>query len=52
MDWLRRGFAFALRLLRVRWGVSSVAILVLALGISLTATMYAIIDSVVFTGPS
>ena len=51
MDWLRRDFAFALRLLRVRWGVSGVAILVLALGISLTATMYAIIDGVVFTGP-
>ncbi len=46
MDWLRRDFAFALRLLRMRWGVSSVAILVLALGISLTATMYAIIDGV------
>jgi predicted permease len=51
MDWLRRDFAFAVRLLRARWGVSSVAILVLALGISLTATMYAIIDGVVFTGP-
>ena len=51
MDWLRRDFAFALRLLRMRWGVSSVAILVLALGISLTATMYAIIDGVVFSGP-
>ncbi|MCZ6917861.1 MAG: ABC transporter permease [Gemmatimonadetes bacterium] len=51
MDWLRRDFVFALRLLRTRWGVSGVAILVLALGISLTATMYAIIKGVVFTGP-
>ena len=51
MDWLRRDFAFALRLLRKRWGVSSVAILVLALGISLTATMYAIIEGIVLSGP-
>ncbi len=51
MDWLRRDFLFALRLLRTRWGVSSVAILVLALGISLTATMYAILEGVVFSGP-
>ncbi len=51
MDWLRRDLAFALRLLRTRWGVSGVAILVLALGISLTATMYAIIEGVMFTGP-
>ena len=51
MDWLRRDFAFALRLLRKRWGVSSVAILVLALGISLTATMYAIIEGIALSGP-
>jgi predicted permease len=42
---------YALRFLGKRWGVAAVAVLVMALGISLTATMYAIIEGVVLRGP-
>ena len=51
MGWLIQDFKFAIRFLRKRWGVTSVAVLVLGLGISLTATMYAIIQGVVLSGP-
>jgi predicted permease len=51
MGWLRQDFAYALRFLGKRWGVSTVAVVVMALGISLTATMYAIIKGVVLSGP-
>ena len=46
-----RDFVYALRFLSKRWGVTSVAVLVMALGISLTASMYAIIEGVILTGP-
>jgi putative ABC transport system permease protein len=46
-----RSLKYALRFLRTRWGMSAVAVLVMSLGISLTATMYAIIDGVILTGP-
>jgi len=42
---------YALRFLGSRWGMSTVAVVVMSLGISLTATMYAIIDGVVLSGP-
>ena len=51
MNMLFQDFGYALRLLRKRLGVTSVAIIVMALGISLTASMYAIINGVVLTGP-
>lgn len=51
MNWLRQDMAYAIRFLRKRWAVTSVAVLVMALGISLTGTMYAIIDGVVLSGP-
>ncbi|MFQ5702715.1 MAG: ABC transporter permease [Gemmatimonadales bacterium] len=51
MDWVFQDIKFALRFLRKRWGVTGVAILVLGLGISLTASMYAIIKGVVLSGP-
>jgi predicted permease len=44
-------FLYALRFLGKRWGIASVAVLVMALGISLTTTMYAIIEGVVLRGP-
>jgi putative ABC transport system permease protein len=42
---------YALRFLVSRWGISSVAVVIMSLGISLTATMFAIIDGVVLSGP-
>lgn len=51
MTWLLQDIRYAMRFLRRRWGVTSVAVLVMALGISLTASMYAIIDGVVLSGP-
>ena len=42
---------YAVRFLRKRWGVASVSVAVMGLGIGLTATMFAIIDGVVFAGP-
>ncbi len=51
MNWLLQDVLHALRLLRMRWGVTTVAIVVLGLGISLSASMYAIIQGVVLTGP-
>jgi predicted permease len=42
---------YALRFLASRWGISSVAVVVMSLGIGLTATMFAIIDGVVLSGP-
>jgi len=46
-----KDFTYALRFLRNRLLFSSVAVVVMALGISLTATMYAIIEGVVLGGP-
>ena len=46
-----RDLRYALRFLASRWGVTSVAVFVMSLGISLTATMYAIIDGVILSGP-
>ena len=46
-----RDLRYALRFLGSRWGVSAVAVFVMSLGISLTATMYAIINGVVLLGP-
>ena len=43
--------AYALRFLRKRLRFTGVAVVVMALGISLTTTMYAIIEGVVFGGP-
>ena len=51
MGWIKQDIFYALRFLGKRWGVSSVAIVVMALGISLAASMYAIIEGVVLTGP-
>lgn len=51
MNMLLQDFGYALRLLQKRPGVTSVAIIVMALGIGLTASMYAIIKGVVLTGP-
>ena len=42
---------YAIRFLYKRWTFTGVATLVLALGISLTATMFAIIDGIVLEGP-
>jgi len=52
VNWLPQDIRFAFRFLRRRWGVTSVAIVVMGLGISLTASMYAIIDGVVLSGPN
>jgi putative ABC transport system permease protein len=46
-----RNLRYALRSLTARWGVSLVAVFVMSLGISLTASMYAIIDGIVLSGP-
>ncbi len=51
MAWLKQDLTYALRFLGRRWGVASVAVLVMALGISLTASMYGIIKGVVLSGP-
>ena len=51
MNWLIQDFAYGFRFLRKRWGLTSVSILVLGLGISLTASQYAIIKGVVLSGP-
>lgn len=42
---------FALRFLRKRWAFTTVAVVVMALGISLTATMFAILEGVILRGP-
>ncbi len=42
---------YAIRFLSRRWAFTGVAAVVLALGISLTATMFAIIDGIVIRGP-
>ena len=42
---------YALRFLKKRWVFTSVAVVVMALGISLTGTVYAIIEGVVLKGP-
>jgi putative ABC transport system permease protein len=46
-----RDLTYALRFLRKRWTFTTVAVVVMALGISLTATMFAIIEGVVLGGP-
>jgi putative ABC transport system permease protein len=46
-----RDFSYAVRFLRKRWAFSTVAVVVMALGISLTATMFAIIEGVILRGP-
>ena len=46
-----KDLTYALRFLRNRWFFSSVAVVVMALGISLTATMFAIIEGVILNGP-
>lgn len=51
MNSLIQDFAYGIRFLRKRWGLTSVSVLVLGLGISLTASMYAIIQGVVLSGP-
>jgi putative ABC transport system permease protein len=51
MDWLLQDFTYGVRFLRKRLGLTSIAVLVLGLGISLTSTMYAIIDAVILSGP-
>lgn len=43
--------AYALRFLRKRWAFTTVAVVVMALGISLTGTVYAILEGVVLRGP-
>ena len=45
-----RAFVYALRFLGKRWGLTTVAVLVMGLGISLTASMYAIIEGVILRG--
>lgn len=42
---------FALRFLRKRWLFSTVAVVIMALGISLTATVFAIIEGAILRGP-
>lgn len=44
-------FAYALRFLGKRWMFTTVAVVVMALGISLTGTIYAIIEGVILDGP-
>jgi predicted permease len=51
MGWLKQDIGYALRFLGKRWGAAAVAVVVMSLGISLTATMFAIIKGVVLTGP-
>ena len=52
MDWLIQDFVYGVRFLRKRhWCLTSIAVLVLGLGISLTASMYAIIEGVILSGP-
>lgn len=46
-----RDLEYAIRFLTKRWAFTGVATVVLALGIGLTATMFAIIDGVVLRGP-
>jgi len=51
MDWLLQDFVYGVRFLRKRLGLTSIAVLVLGMGISLTTTMYAIIEGVILSGP-
>ena len=51
MRLLFQDIGYAVRILRNRIGVTSVAVIVMALGISLTASMYAIIKGVLFSAP-
>ena len=51
MDWLKQDFTYAVRFLAKRWGMTTVAVVVMGLGISLTASMYAIIQGVILSGP-
>lgn len=51
MNLFLQDIGYAVRILRNRIGVTSVAVIVMALGISLTASMYAIIKGVVFSTP-
>ncbi len=51
MSLLFQDVGYAVRILRKRLGVTSVAVIVMALGISLTASMYAIIKGVLFSAP-
>lgn len=51
MSWLIQDFVYGFRFLRKRWGLTSVSVLVLGLGISLTASQYAIIKGIVWSGP-
>ena len=51
MDWLKQDFTYAVRFLAKRWGMTTVAVVVMGLGISLTASMYAIIKGVILSGP-
>ena len=51
MDWLRQDFTYAVRFLAKRWGMTTVAVVVMGLGISLTASMYAIIKGIILSGP-
>ncbi len=51
MHLLLQDMGYAVRILRNRIGVTSVAVIVMALGISLTASMYAIIKGVMFSTP-
>ncbi len=44
-------FAYALRFLAKRWAFTTVAVVVMALGISLTGTVYAILEGVILRGP-
>jgi putative ABC transport system permease protein len=46
-----KDLTYALRFLSKRWAFTTVAVVVMALGISLTATMFAIIEGVVLRGP-
>lgn len=51
MSILLQDLRYAFRFLKQRAGITGIAILVMALGISLTTTMYAIIQGVVLSGP-
>jgi putative ABC transport system permease protein len=51
MNLLLQDVGYAIRILRKQIGVTSVAVIVMALGISLTASMYAIIKGVLFSAP-
>ncbi len=51
MNVFLQDIGYAVRILRNRIGVTSIAVIVMALGISLTASMYAIIKGVLFSTP-